>query len=411
MPLLATPKTCTGCMACIDSCRFDALQPNHSKNGYLYPEILIDNCTECGKCEKVCPIINPLNNTNYLEDVKPFAAWTLNEELRKKSTSGGVFAQLAHDFIENQKGIVIGATLKDNKVYHIAINSTDEIYKLQGSKYLQSQTVSTYKIVRDNLLNGLPVLFSGTPCQIAGLKSYLGETSNTKNLYTIEVICHGVPSQQLMDYNIAENEYSTFLSFRDKQNGWIKESAAMTYKKPNGKIKRVNQRQGDFFLNSFGRDLSLRESCYECPFSKLPRIADISLADYWGILDWKEQWQKGVSLILTNNQKGSSFFAKNENIEKHITEWQKCLRKNPRIYNGSNLHKYIAHYNQINYILSKFNYKNSYFILSARIPNRNIVWLPYKILVKFFGALVKIQNKRKLKNTLTELYNISKHEI
>ncbi|MBN1990359.1 MAG: Coenzyme F420 hydrogenase/dehydrogenase, beta subunit C-terminal domain [Bacteroidales bacterium] len=402
MPKLASLKTCTGCMACVDSCKFDSLKLSYSINGFIIPKVDSNKCVECGKCEIVCPILNKETSKNELSNAKAYGAWSINDKIREKSTSGGIFGQIAFDFITKNKGYVIGASLIQNSVKHIVISHVPDIQKLQGSKYLQSETNGIYLKTLELLQKGEHVLFSGTPCQIQGLYSYIRNRNNYENLFTIEVVCHGVPSTSLYKYNIEKNNVDKVISFRDKVDGWHKGSAAMTYILRGGKKIRLKPKNHDFFLNSFGRDLSLRLSCYNCTFSTLPRVSDITLADYWGIKDWENEWEKGVSLVIVNNEKGRQLL-NNPNIVKHPTEWDKCLPKNPRIYNCKNLHSLLSYSNRLNFILKTFPYSVNYFLLSARISNKNLIWLPYKILVKIIGAIVKFYNRRTLNKMLTKL--------
>ncbi len=296
-------SNCCGCHACFNICPVDAIEMKSDEEGFLYPKVNNEKCIDCGMCEKVCPIIKKIKNNN-----KPIAYACINkdEEIRNKSSSGGIFALIAEWIIERE-GIVFGAKFDDEfNVVHSYISKKEEIYKFQGSKYVQSSINSTYKKARDFLEEGKTVLFSGTPCQIEGLYSFLQK--NYENLYTQDIICHGVPSPKVWkkykDFITDKGkEKLKLVEFRNKSNGWKDYSFKYILENDYQHNERISRNE---YMKAFLNDLSLRNSCYECRFKQKNRNADITLADFWGIENIDESMYdgKGTSLVIVNSSKG-----------------------------------------------------------------------------------------------------------
>ena len=194
MPNLPNTSDCCGCLACIDSCFCNALSINISADGFFYPFCDSTICKECGLCESVCPVLDILNFPRHDFKTQPFAAWSLNDETRLRSASGGGFAELAHQILR-EGGVVTGAMIKGTDVFHTIIELPEELQHLQGSKYLQSNTVEIYRKTLEYLQNDRTVLFSGTPCQVAALLRFVSNTRYSGMLYTCDLVCHGVPSR------------------------------------------------------------------------------------------------------------------------------------------------------------------------------------------------------------------------
>ena len=296
-------------------CSSRAVQLFPDTNGFLYPQIDPDKCIKCELCLEVCMYKHPVQTTSEKETYVAVAG----EIDIQKSASGGVFASLAKNIIE-QGGIVFGCTmmLENGKFIprHISIDRTDELYKLQGSKYVQSSTEMTYRSVEEYLNSGKTVLYSGTPCQIAALKLFLGKTY--ERLFTLDTICHGVPNAQLFnDYIAFENKKKqcsiTSFDFRDKSEGW-KLHGKMTMKK-DGRTSKVSfEPEESSYYQMFLNRYTYRENCYHCLYASENRPGDITIGDYWCIdLVHPEllsenggqlEQTKGVSCLIINSPQG-----------------------------------------------------------------------------------------------------------
>lgn len=310
MPILATSETCTGCAACANICPHDAIDLRPDEDGFLMPRITSANCVECKLCEKACPIVNSLNLKNHQPD-NAIAFW--DNETRTESSSGGAFSAIARWIIE-RGGVVFGATWSDNFVCcHTACESMDELKRLRGSKYLQSDIKKTFIQTRNALKQERYVLFSGTPCQIAGLRSFLLKHYN--KLVTIDIVCHGVPSNYLFLNYISKlkaehKEYAsaTGFEFRNRR-GWGYAPSIMTSKSKRQTLTGVR----NLYMAAFDNASIFRQSCYDCRFNGLKRVGDITIADYWGIglqgTPFRHDVTKGVSLILTNTNLGRKIIA------------------------------------------------------------------------------------------------------
>lgn len=300
--------TCSGCSACVVRCPKNCLQLKTDQDGFYFPEIIdVDACIDCGLCAKVCPFENVSPNTRT--DLF-YAAYSNDAELIENSSSGGIFPEIARMILE-QKGRVYGAFLDEqHKLYHIGVNGLAELTKLLGSKYLQSDTRNTFKECKEDLQNGLIVLYTGTPCQIQGLKNYLGK--DYSNLYTLDVICHGTPSPKMFEgyIDFLEKKHNAKLvdiCFRDKRRNKWSITLRYTMEFSNGKRKDyyLISKLSEYFTAFLGGHIS-RESCYHCPYSSLDRPGDITMGDFWGYQATRPDLRhdEGLSILLVNSQKG-----------------------------------------------------------------------------------------------------------
>ena len=295
---------CSGCTACMNKCPKDAIYMQEDENGFKYPIVDKEKCIECGLCERICPV---LNNKNVLNKPKAFACTNSDEEIRKNSSSGGVFTLIAN-YIIKRNGVVFGAAYDEEfDLKHIYVEKEKDLYKLRTSKYLQSYIGDMYKKAKSFLDEKRLVLFTGTPCQIEGLKAFLGK--EYENLYTQDIICHGVPSPKVWRKykefrKIKDNDKPLNINFRNKDNGWHKFNLKFDYAE---KSYYKNQTE-DIYMKAFLSDLCLRDSCYACSFKKYNRLSDITLADFWGIETLKPELDdnKGLSLVIVNSDKGNN---------------------------------------------------------------------------------------------------------
>ena len=300
-------KDCCGCYACYNICPKQCITMKVDEEGFWYPVIEQNKCINCNLCEKICPVINPIDRNTSLK--LSYAMKNKDEEIRLRSSSGGMFYLLAENIIR-QNGVVYGAGFDgDFSVKHIKINKEQEIGLLQGSKYLQSSIGNTYVQVKKDLEGDKKVLFTGTPCQIEGLKNFLRK--DYINLFTMDFICHGVPSPMIWkEYlnEIRDNKQGEIKTvyFRDKKLGWKLFSLKIIFDKDT----YINDLNQDLYMKGFLQDLYLRPSCYNCKFKKINRLSDITVADFWGIdkVLPKMDDDKGTSLIIIHTDKGKQLF-------------------------------------------------------------------------------------------------------
>lgn len=318
-PALCDLKDCTGCFACVQKCPFNAIDVK-VYNTFSIPVINQVKCRECGLCEETCPVLNKnerVGNKHIYID-KVYAAYN-SVSVRMASSSGGVFTAMAEKIL-GEGGIVYGAAWTDKMVLrHIGINKLTDLDKLRRSKYVQSDTGSTFRQVKTELNSGRRILYTGTPCQIAGLTSYLGKLPD--NLITVDVVCQGVPSPELFRKYLNEVELDNGMetidaNFRTKENGWrcgllllLLRSRDIRGKEK--KVKQINEKNS--FYNSFIKGYFMRASCYNCKFKKHAQgyYSDITIGDFWRIgnnvpFDVKD-YEKGISAIIINTDKGRDF--------------------------------------------------------------------------------------------------------
>lgn len=290
-------KNCCGCSACVQRCPKQCISLTEDEEGFLYPYVNEESCVECGLCEKICPILNPQEETFPLQVI---AAKNTNTEERLGSSSGGLFLPLAKSII-NEGGIVFGADYDSNwEVHHVGVENISGLYALMMSKYLQSRIENTYKEAEKFLKCGRKVMFVGTPCQIAGLHGFLRHKVYP-NLLTIDVVCHGAPSPGVWRQYLAET-YSEeeFIKSRLKAAAG-KNTVLSSY------IHYDN-----VYMKGFLSNLYLRPSCHDCKCKDGKHHSDISLGDFWGIDKFNPSFDddKGVSLVLINTPKGKEFLQK-----------------------------------------------------------------------------------------------------
>lgn len=354
---------CCGCNACVQICPKQCISMSADNEGFLYPQVNTSICIDCGLCEKVCPVIN---QNEPREPLAVYAAKNTNEEIRLKSSSGGVFTLLAEQVIA-EEGVVFGVRFNESwEVIHDYTETVEGLEAFRGSKYVQSIIGDNFKIAKQFLSNGRKVLFSGTPCQIAGLKKFLRK--DYENLLTVEVVCHGVPSPMVwrdyLDYKRAEraagkntvssslNELPviTGISFRDKTNGWKKFGFKICYAASKAAENSVSKSANivnceitpfkeDLFMKGFLKDLYLRPSCYHCVALQGKSGADISIADYWGVQSIHPEIDddKGTGAVLINTNNGLKCY---NNIYQSLdcvqTNYDDIVRYNPCIIRSVN---------------------------------------------------------------------------
>lgn len=305
--LKTTDNYCCGCSCCVNECPKNAITLLENKKGFLEPSINFELCNDCGLCSKKCPILTFSKDKNS-NNLKPkIYAYCANQDILEKSSSGGVFSALA-EYVLNLGGVVVGAAYVESfRVEHIIIDKLEDLDRLRLSKYVQSDQKDCYKKTKELLNNDRYVLYSGTPCQIAGLKSYLGNKFYEK-LILVDLLCHGVPPYKLLKEHLS-NEYgleSVEKIQMRKLDGWS--SSLDVFKKNGTSVCRTNKKS--VFIHGFLRDMYLRDSCYVCKFASLPRQGDVTIGDLWNAkkLSLGEPFEKKCSIVLINNALGEKIW-------------------------------------------------------------------------------------------------------
>ena len=299
-------KACCGCGACSQACPKHCIAMQTDEEGFLYPVVDESACVSCGLCEKVCTLINKKEEKI---DTKTYVAYAKDDSKRLVSSSGGIFTLLAEKVLQ-EGGTVFGAAFDEKfGVHHVKAETANELENLKGSKYLQSRTEETFRMAKQLLEDGKQVLFTGTGCQIAGLKSYLGK--DYVNLITADVLCHGVPSPKLWKKYLEHQEklhsaavQRTF--FRLKKTGWKTYALSLEFTNDNAYVRIFKE---DPYMQMFLKNICLRPSCYDCKYKAMKSQADITLGDCWGIEKYMPEMDddKGTSVLLVHTEKGQEY--------------------------------------------------------------------------------------------------------
>lgn len=302
---------CTLCGACINACPTDAIRLKKQYLDFCYPDIDADLCINCNKCELSCPILGEKSKPENGFPIA-FAAKSKNDEVRIRSSSGGAFYEFADKMLKDG-GYACGAVFDEEfHVKHIVSNSKNDVYRMMGSKYAQSDVGYCYREIKEKLIAGEKVLFSGCPCQVAGLRTFLGK--EYRNLLLVELICHGIPSDQMLQtyIHMQEKKYGAKLKrmeFRNKTKGWHNSAVRMEFE--NGKIY-AEPMTIDAFMQGYFRGVSLKESCFSCQFRNFASGSDLTIGDFWGAeIEMSHiDDNKGLSIVISNSQKGTFFLEK-----------------------------------------------------------------------------------------------------
>lgn len=308
-------EDCCGCGACFQICPKKSITMEENKRGFFLPHVNKDVCVQCGLCVKVCPERNSILGHPVKE---AYAAVSNDTGTLRKSTSGGVFGELSR-LILNRNGVVFGCGWKDNIVQHVCIEQIEDIGIIQQSKYLQSDTATSFIDAKTYLNSGKLVLYSGTACQLAGLVKFLGKEYD--NLITVEVACHGVPSPGLFrkycDWLIKNNNSRiNKFQFRSKNFHKKGEHYRFSVEFANGKKKSYLSWE-DPYYGSFLQGRTLRDTCYHCKYKNNERISDLLLADFWGIEKEHPDFpaQYGASAVMVMTEKGKKIL---ESVSEHL---------------------------------------------------------------------------------------------
>lgn len=329
-------KNCCGCSSCAQICPKNCITMRRDEEGFLYPNVSQSRCIHCNLCEKVCPVLHGAESGNKNPVV--FGGWNREKEVRRNSSSGGVFSLLAKKILDEDGAVYGAAVCNDLQVRHIKAENIEELGPLRESKYIQSDIGEIYIDVRKDLMKDRKVLFTGTPCQVAGLKRFLRH--DYQSLYTCDFICHGVPSPLLFEKYIVwlEEKYGSKVDgfeFRNKIAAWKSNGQQMgtVIRFKSGKVLYNIPAFKDPYMNGFLSDICLRPSCLSCQFKNLPKAdADITIGDFWGVkqVDPRLYNKSGTSVVIINTDKGLSLFhdIKRNFVGKRI-RLEDVMKKNP----------------------------------------------------------------------------------
>lgn len=371
-------KFCRGCSACVYECSKNAIDMTVDKNGFSKAIVDEKKCVNCGNCKIVC------NKVNRDEGpISSFCAFSLNDKIRLNSSSGGIFGEIAKEVLL-QNGVVYGASFnKQFELKHKRIDNIEHLSELMGSKYLQSMLGNIFVKVKDDLMKNKIVLFSGTPCQINGLYTFLNK--KYANLYTLDIICHGVPSPRIWkDYLKTitfNNQDLKEIRFRNKKTGWHRFSFS---------YKIRNKEKASLFIDNsfcfmFDKHYSLPNQCFNCQYAGKTHPADITLGDFWGIekFEFKDD-NKGMSLVTTNSAKGFKLLNQCESIVTNKVDYRKSMENNLMAppERPDNYAEFWTDYNDKGYIYCEDKY---FYINLKRRIKLFIKMIVYKLkLIKYF---------------------------
>ena len=417
IPGLPHKQDCCGCASCVDICPKGALKLVEDRNCYYNIEIDSDKCVNCGLCEKQCHILHPeLLRKSDPAKVKPVAAWSIQEDLIRHSATGAIFAQVAFNMLQEGNSFVYGAALlDDNSVRHIEVSDVQDLRRLQNSKYQQSYSAGIYAQVRKRLKEGARVLFSGVPCQIAALYCFLNyQEKLTANLFTIEVLCHGVPCNDIHRTALRVNISSKIYSYRNKEGrGWCGKfgnNNRLTYIKKNGKLFITPCYQKDSLFRSYLTFNYTRANCFHCPYANIHRVADLTIGDFWGWertpepKKYENYW--GTSIVLQNTAKGLEMM-QGRNLIQVSTTWREFMPINQNLYMPTNGYDYkgyrIMHFvKHLPYWLKNIIYQNGF-------SNRHLDKCYNRLMRRLFGTkrqLAKDAQDAKAGEILSQLESI-----
>ena len=385
----SSPYQCCGCGACAAICPVNAIDFQEDTEGFLYPHIK-SQCLLCGKCVTVCPFKVEWKKSLTRKYPKVYAAWNNNIKIRRKSSSGGIFAALATNILDDG-GHVFGAGF-DKKFYlkHIKIDKKEDLIRILGSKYFQSDISLSYNEISCLLKNKKKVLFCGTPCQVAGIRNFLGE--HTENILLVDFVCHGVPSAQFFHRYLQfceSQEKMHLIDFKFRLTSGWGYGEERYLQKSNGdiKIKTVSPKLSPY-IQCFLRAENFRYSCYTCPFANIDRPGDITICDFWGanrFLSYKE-YRYGVSGVIINSDQGEKFWRK---ILKDITYRSKPL--SVLIDHNTNLQSAtICPSNRKDFYNRWLKESPDKFLYPHPIPKGKILYLKWKIKTIDFLRYIRI---------------------
>lgn len=380
-PLLADSKSCVGCLACVDACRADALKNEKRADGHIYVTIDKLKCVGCLKCERICSGVQHDRYGCNKKTSTPLAAYTTDRHFYARSTSGGAFPSIASYFIRNG-GVVYGAVYYDGMhVAHRRVDDTAGLAALQGSKYIQSDLSGVYRKIDMDLRKGLKVLFTGTGCQVAAVLSYFKNNKDKESLFTMDMVCGGVPSSLLIE-SFAQNTkgFNSIVSFRSKSK------YVFTYRDTIGKEIVCGKALP---LDGFKSSLTNRYSCYNCKYVGLHRRSDITIGDYWGDTSGRTR-----SICIVHSKRCMDMISKLGDLVIEPVDWGFAIN-NPRLVYGQAPFGDRFERRYLDRLFSRLKYQNIEKVYGSDVHKTDILWMAYKIykyirFMQYFKKIVRI---------------------
>lgn len=386
-PHLADVKCCTGCAVCIDACNKQALSMYVADDGHVYVSCDENKCVLCHQCEKVCPAVNGMAySSNIKKSSEPYSVYSTNEDIYKKSTSGGAFAVIAYQFVEDG-GYVCGAVFDGNKVRHVVSNKQEDIVRMQGSKYMQSSLEGVYKEISMLLRQGIKVLFCGMGCQGAAMYSYFKRNKNRDLLYIIDMICGGVPSALLAKTFLAnEPRFKQIVGYRKKGE------YVLSCMNINDEVEYLDYRT--LPIVGFGTGLTNRYSCSDCHFCGIERLSDITIGDLWGPMG-NGHVHKSVAIVHT--EKGKHLLKQTKSLDSKSIDWT-FIKYNYRCVIGKNTNRFRLRRRLLAWNFSHLSYHVICGLYGCNV--KNPIWIVYKAYNFVVGKLERLYISYKLNKIL-----------
>ncbi len=332
MPELAKRNQCSGCTACVAVCPQGCISMKENRDGFCYPEIDRQKCVSCRLCEKTCPVL--CDSPQFESEVTAFAALSKDKQIRMESSSGGLFTEIARTIL-NAGGVVFGTAYNEEfDVVHICVDNEADLSKLRGAKYSQSDLTGIFKEVKSKLDNNRRVLFAGTPCQVAGLRSFLQK--DYEKLLLIDFVCHSVPSPMVWRsflQQLSRDKQIETINLRSKATGWSHYQYSHFVEYSDGEHLEIRN-QDSLYMKLFVNGYISRESCSDCRFKGYQRLSDLTLGDFWGIWDIDAEMDDnmGTSVVLIQSHKGLLALEQiNDSVKLKQVTLEEASRCNPAI--------------------------------------------------------------------------------
>ncbi|MBO4529535.1 MAG: Coenzyme F420 hydrogenase/dehydrogenase, beta subunit C-terminal domain [Paludibacteraceae bacterium] len=390
-PQLASEEFCTGCLACVDVCKRDALKVVEKYN-HLYPSVDTNVCIGCGACEKICPIVSPIPNIFDSNKAKVVAAWSKDDNIRLNAASGGFCTAMSLDTIR-EGGKVALCTWKNGKAFFILTDKPQEIIEAANSKYVHSNALEIYRKVKESLDLGGKVLFVGLPCQVAGIKGFLRKKDYGEKLKTIELICSAPPSVEAIKLQETIANQGSLIRFRTKtaEYKWGYDYNLQLCQDGNKTVVEQGNVRAIFY-KIFASMLTARYSCLHCQFAKIERVADYTVGDFHGYRT--KQWDKGISLVICKDESSYDNLKLIESLEFENSTISKAISSNPRLYTGWDA----LRYHPANVFRGLFSKMPTHFRFNMLVNK-----YPYRIIWMMFKLFTKINNRIKRKMVLKKI--------